>query len=94
MIIRLTNLRSTRSHGERRIHVDVTTDRPPDSARLIVTIAGCDPLPEQEFAVGPDAHRTCILDHRCDGRRMVKVREAASGLETEKYLNLDAVASG
>lgn len=92
MITRLRNLRSTNMQGQRKIHVDLETNSPPDTAKLVITIAGCESTPEMDVPVN-SAEITHEYSHPCQGGRIVTVKETKSGLETEKYLYLDATQS-
>jgi hypothetical protein len=93
MIIRLGNLRSTRVQGERKIHVDLATDSPPDTAKLTITVVGCGPTAQLDAPIGPGGSATFSYTHQCEGRCVVTVKETQTGLETEKYLDLDATSS-
>lgn len=92
MFTRLRNLRSTHKDGKRTIHFDLQTNSPPDTASLVITIANCGSPDQKDVAVS-SADFTYDYPHQCTGNRIVTVKETKSGLETEKYLYLDAVQS-
>jgi len=91
MVISLSNLRSTNKDGAKHIHVTVKVSNEPTEATLDFLICGKNSSETYSFAANET--REVSHAHNESGMCWVRVTDRATGISTQKLLNLDAEES-